>query len=73
MPIGSYTVTCSASGFVSQSQTATVATGATTTVNCALSPTCNEQPVITEPFDNESDVGEAINLACDAREAASTP
>ena len=50
-----YTVTCSASGFVLQSQTATVATGATTTVNCAvLSPTCNEQPVITQPFDNES-------------------
>jgi carboxypeptidase family protein/calcineurin-like phosphoesterase family protein len=59
--IGSYTVTCSASGFVSQTQTVTVATGATTTANCALSATCNEQPVITEPFDNQS-VGQAINL-----------
>ena len=61
VPIGSYTVTCSASGFVSQSQTVTVTSGVTATANCALSPTCNEQPVITEPFDNES-VGQAINL-----------
>jgi Carboxypeptidase regulatory-like domain len=72
VPIGSYTVTCSASGFVSQSQTATVATGATTTVTCALSPTCNEQPVITEPFDNESDVGPAINLHVSAGSCVNT-
>ncbi|HEY6908723.1 MAG TPA: carboxypeptidase regulatory-like domain-containing protein, partial [Myxococcales bacterium] len=36
VPIGSYTVTCSASGFSTQSQPATVSTGATTTINCAL-------------------------------------
>ncbi|HEY6908721.1 MAG TPA: carboxypeptidase regulatory-like domain-containing protein [Myxococcales bacterium] len=58
VPIGSYTVTCSASGFASQTQTVSVTSGVTTTANCAL---CNEQPVITEPFDNES-VGQAINL-----------
>ena len=62
VPVGSYTVTCSASGFVSQSQTVTVTAGVSATANCALAATCNEQPVITEPFDNESDVGEAINL-----------
>jgi hypothetical protein len=61
VPIGTYTVTCSAPGFVTQSQTAMVSTGATTTLNCALSATCNEQPVITEPFDGQQ-VGPAINL-----------
>ena len=68
VPVGSYTVTCSASGFVSQSQTVTVTAGVSATANCALAATCNEQPVITEPFDNESDVGPAINLHVTAGE-----
>jgi len=65
VPIGTYTVTCSATGFAPLSQTASVTSGVTTTVDCALSPPCNEQPVITEPFDGQS-VGVAINLHASA-------
>lgn len=39
LAIGSYTVTCSASGYASKSYSATVSTGVTTTVNCTLSNT----------------------------------